>query len=73
MARAAEDVARRPTQPKRELRSEVEIRHASYAIGSEKSRQAVPNYLARMVSVTLVGCTLWAVVPAGVRMTTSTG
>ena len=73
VARPAEDMAGRPTQPKRELRREVEIRDASDAIGAEQPGQAVPRYLVRMVSVTRVGCTLWAVVPGGVRTTTSTG
>ena len=73
MARPAEDVPGRPAEPKRELRGEVEIRHAADAVGAEEPRQAVPDYLVRMVSVTRVGCTLWAVVPAGVRTTTSTG
>ena len=71
--RPTEDVARRPTKPKRELRCEIEIRHATNAIRTEEPGQAVPDYLVRMVSVTRIGCTLWAVVPAGVRMPTSTG
>jgi len=72
-AAVAPPVSGRPAESERELRREVEIRHATYAVGAEKPGQPVPNYLARIVSVTLVGCTLWAVVPPGVRTTTSTG
>src|SRR6267143_1949461 len=60
---------RRPTEPKRELRREVEIRDSANAIRAEQPGQTAPNYLVRMVSVTRVGCTVWAVVPAGVRTT----
>src|SRR5207237_10649323 len=71
--RPTEDVARRPTKPKRELRCEIEIGHATDAIRTEEPGQAIPDYLVRMVSVTRGGCTLWAVLPSGVRMPTSTG
>ena len=71
--RPTEDVACRPAEPKRELRGQIEIRDAADAVGTEEPRQAIPDYLVRMVSVTRVGCTLWAVVPGGVRTSTSTG
>jgi len=70
--RTTQDVPGRPTEPEGELRSEVEIGDSANAIRAEQPGQSVPNYLVRMVSVTLVGCTVWAVVPVGVRTTTST-
>src|SRR5438552_1076096 len=73
VTRSTEDVTCRPAEPKRELRGQIEIRDAADAVGTEEPRQAIPDYLVRMVSVTRVGCTLWAVVPGGVRTTTSTG
>src|SRR2546428_14110581 len=42
-------------------------------MGAENPRHAVPYFLVRRVSVTLVGCTLGAGVPGGVSTTTSTG
>src|SRR5438876_3891555 len=72
VTRSTEDVTCRPAEPKRELRGQIEIRDAADAVGTEEPRQAIPDYLVRMVSVTRVGCTLWAVVPGGVRTTTST-
>src|SRR5438094_890700 len=71
--RSTQDVACSPAEPKRELRAQIEIRAAADAVGTEEPRQAIPDYLVRMVSVTRVGCTVWAVVPGGVRTSTSTG
>ena len=70
VAATAEHVPGRAPEPERELRRQIEIRDTADPVGAKKPGQPL---LVRMVSMTLVGCTLWAVTPAGTRTVTSTG
>ena len=70
VAGTAEHVPGRAPEPERELRRQIEVGDTADPVGAKKPGQLL---LVRMVSMTRVGCTLWAVTLAGTRTVTSTG